>query len=113
MEHRKAPPVAYIAFFITLFTTLMTGAFFFGDVFDGRYHDGWRYFLPLVYFDLLFTIAAMLYLFRSKWMQVGYTILLAIPLNCIGGFIDLALAGSITCCILLIVIILFRKKLIQ
>lgn len=113
MEKQKVPPAAYISFYVLLFATVMTGLFFAGDAFDGHYHDGWRYFLPLVSFDLLFTIAAMLYLFRSRWLQVGYTVLLAIPLNCIGSFRQLAMAGFITCGILLVVIIAFRKKLIQ
>lgn len=113
MEKQKVPPAAYISFYLLLFATVITGLFFAGDAFDGRYHDGWRYFLPLVAFDLVVTLVAIIYLFRKKWWQVAYTVILALPMNNVLSYWPIAMGGFVTCCILSIVIIAFRKKLIQ
>lgn len=113
MEKQEVPAAGYITFLLLVITTSAMTLFFAGDAFDGSYHDGWRYFLPLVAFDLAFTVIALVYLFRKKWWQVGYTVLLALPMNTIGSYVEIAIAGFITCCTLLVVIIAFRKKLIQ
>ena len=113
MEKQKVPAAAFVTFSLLMFSTLATTLFFVRDAFDGSYHDGWRYFFPLVVFDLIFTFAAILYLFRKKWWQVAYTIILALPMNNILSYWPIAIGGFITGCVLLAVILLFRKKLIQ
>ena len=112
-EMQKVPVAAYITFLLLVFATLGMVLFFAVDAFDGSYHDGWRYFLPLIVFDLVFTLVAIIYLFRKKWWQVGYTVLMALPMNNVLSYWPIAIGGFITGCILLAFIIVFRKKLIQ
>lgn len=81
MEKQEVPAAGYITFLLLVITTSAIALFFASDAFDESYHDGWRYFLPLVIFDLVFTLAAIIYLFRKKWWLVGYTVLLALPMN--------------------------------
>ena len=113
MEKQEVPAAGYITFLLLVITTSAMALFFASDAFDGSYHDGWRYFLPLVVFDLIFTLVAIVYLFRKKWWQVGYTVLLALPMNNIVSYVQIAMAGFITGCTLLLVLLIFRKHFIR
>ncbi|RWX00862.1 hypothetical protein [Flavobacterium cerinum] len=106
-----------IAFYVMLLNVTGMAVFYGKDavaiVFRQAYFDGWKYLLPFCINVLVFSIAALIYLFQRKWRQVAYTFLSGLALLLSAGFRPIAVWGFIISIILFILFLAFRKRFLM
>lgn len=118
LEPKKASTTwSNIAFYVMLVNSVGMTIFYGKDaiaiVFRQAYFDGWKYLMPFCINVLVFSITALVYLFRRKWKQVAYVGFSGLAMLLSAGFRPIAVWGFIISGILLIVLIAFRKRFLE